>query len=337
LHPKGYLGCASWRARLGFARIAIGFALLTGLPATAFGYVRVLSSTGNPMSWYTSCVAFSAYAEGLLGPTVEQFGGAVTAAAQSWSRQDPTLAACTYLDLQVALIAATVPALSAKFDQVNSVVFVGQNWPADRSALAQTLVFSRASGQIVDTDIEINAVDFVWSDLVSTPIPGNVQDLQNAVTHEMGHAIGLGHTCQSDASQPRPTDQNGAPIPDCASAPAAVRETTMFPSANPRDTSKRSLSPDDQQAVCDSYPLAADPHSCAADAGTPAGTVDASVPDAGDGMGDAQTVPSGGANGNGCGCATTGGGNAGAAGESPWLFCLAAVIAGARRRRLRLG
>jgi hypothetical protein len=36
----------------------------------------------------------------------------------------------------------------------------------------------------------------------------------------------------------------------------------MFPSANPGDIDKRDLAPDDQQAVCEIYPAAADPKTC---------------------------------------------------------------------------
>ena len=90
----------------------------------------------------------------------------------------------------------------------------------------------------------------------------SVHDLQNALTHEMGHVIGLDHTCYL---QPPPLiDNNGNPTSDCADAPPDVLATTMFPSANPGDIDKRTLAPDDQQAVCEIYPAAADPMVCAA-------------------------------------------------------------------------
>ena len=62
---------------------------------------------------------------------------------------------------------------------------------------------------------------------------------------------------------PAPIDNTGAPIPDCASASAEVLATTMFPSANPGDIDKRTLGPDDQLAVCEIYPAAQDPMTCA--------------------------------------------------------------------------
>ena len=62
------------------------------------------------------------------------------------------------------------------------------------------------------------------------------QDLQNALTHEMGHLIGLDHTCWSGptSGMPDPLDNIGNPVPECNAASADVQATTMFPSASPR-------------------------------------------------------------------------------------------------------
>jgi hypothetical protein len=82
----------------------------------------------------------------------------------------------------------------------------------------------------------------------------------------MGHFIGLDHTCYfPDPMHPRPVDNNGNRVPDCGdpNLPDSIRATTMFASADPGDTSKRTLEPDDQQAVCDAYPIGQpDPLEC---------------------------------------------------------------------------
>ena len=172
------------------------------------------------------------------------------------------------------------PTPRAVNDGRNSVIFRTSTWckltdkgvcdpnvPYDPAALALTSVSaSTSSGIIRDADIEVNASNFNWADLVLHPnLRGDGQsfhDLQNAVTHEMGHVIGLDHTCYLQG--PAPLDNTGQPIPDCADAPPDVLATTMFPSANPGDIDKRDLAPDDQQAVCDIYPASHDPMTCAA-------------------------------------------------------------------------
>ncbi len=131
-------------------------------------------------------------------------------------------------------------------------------------ALAITSVFvDKSNGHIVDGDIEVNAKNFVWTDLDADPAGKGKQDLQNALTHEMGHLIGLDHTCYAPGTAGGPPlDNKGVAIPSCDNAPAAVQATTMFASAIPGDTAKRTLATDDIQAICDIYPPAMDPMKC---------------------------------------------------------------------------
>ena len=87
------------------------------------------------------------------------------------------------------------------------------------------------------------------------------------MTHEMGHVIGLVHTCYLEP--PPPIDNKGQPIPDCADATPDIRATTMFPSADANDIEKRTLEADDKQGLCDLYAPAQDGCACAT-AGPPA-------------------------------------------------------------------
>jgi MYXO-CTERM domain-containing protein len=199
---------------------------------------------------------------------------------------------------------------------------------------------STATGVIRDADIEINAFHFSWADLVAHPdLRGNGQpfhDLQNALTHEMGHLIGLDHTCYVQG--PPPLDNTGAPITDCASASAAVVATTMFPSANPGDVEKRTLEPDDRAGVCGIYPAAAPrcPPGAACtcpppgtDAGQDAGggSPDASPADAP--PADAPPADAGKASsGDGCGCEA-----GGRSAQRSWPAVLLVAAALGRRRR----
>ena len=104
----------------------------------------------------------------------------------------------------------------------------------------------------------MNLVDFQWADVVADPQLGTSMDLQNAITHEMGHFLGLDHTCYnplSPGTTGRPIDSTGTPVPDCDVATRDVQDTTMYPSAMPGDTQKRTLAPDDRAGVCGIYPV----------------------------------------------------------------------------------
>jgi len=298
-----------------FAAAGLAAALTTAArPAAA--YVRYKSNSGQPFKWAQSCVALAAFPDDLSAMiSVDEVMSNVNASAATWSKVSD---ACTYLHIDVSSSSESTP--RAANDGHNNVIFRTTSWckllPSgdcdttvsyDPAALALTSVSaSTSSGTIRDADIEVNAYHFRWADLVAHPeLKGSgqtIHDLQNAVTHEMGHVIGLDHTCYLQG--PAPLDNNGQPIPDCANASADVLATTMFPSANPGDIDKRDLAPDDQQAVCDIYPAAQDPKAC-----SPGGT------DPG-----------------GCSCATGGGVPA------PELVAIALLVGGllvARTRRRR--
>jgi hypothetical protein len=257
------------------ALVVAGVAALLFVAGRAGAYVRYTSESGKMFRWPQTCVPTTTYPDDLLAMmSIDEIVGAVDASAVAWSRGAD---ACTYMDITVSSSTDATP--RATNDGRNNIIFRATDWCKltamgtcdstfvyDPAALALTSVSaSTSSGIIRDADIEVNAFHFMWADLVAHPdLRGNGQpyhDLQNAVTHEMGHLIGLDHTCYFRA--PIALDNTGAPITDCASASAEVLETTMFPSANPGDVDKRTLAPDDQQAVCEIYPAAEDPMTCA--------------------------------------------------------------------------
>lgn len=144
----------------------------------------------------------------------------------------------------------------------------------ERNILALTTVmYTPSSGAIGDADMEV--VDWgglpgnlgqqppdgwYWTcfDPAGEPICGSYgqggcafMDLQNTVTHEVGHFIGLAHPCESDSTT---AQQNGVPL--CSGHPE-MASTTMYPSAAPREISKRTLEPDDVEGVCTVYPATA--------------------------------------------------------------------------------
>jgi hypothetical protein len=174
----------------------------------------------------------------------------------------------------------------------------------DMNALAITSVFSRTSdGEILDADVEINARFFTWADVAAGgPLGAGSQDIQNTITHELGHVLGFDHTCRGPDGRPPGQDSTGIEIPDCAcfgpngEAPASPDErcrhatarlgdATMFASVHKGDTTRRDLAEDDIQAVCAVYPAGGDlpcgepPSGCCALApAPPPETPGASVP-----------------------------------------------------------
>ena len=111
----------------------------------------------------------------------------------------------------------------------------------DRVIAVTTTTFNRTTGQIYDADIELNgaahedgsgAFVFTANDGPSCSVPGQTgcvrYDIQNTVTHEAGHSIGLDHSLKESA--------------------------TMYAFAPEGDVAKRSLDSDDTDAICAIYP-----------------------------------------------------------------------------------
>ncbi len=128
---------------------------------------------------------------------------------------------------------------------VHSIIFVHEEWSGEREhdprALAVTYVWHDPStGEIFDADIELNEElnEFVICPALGcTGITTDTADLENTLTHEMGHYLGVAHT---------PDDE----------------DATMFASANPGEVLKRDLRPDDEAAICNIYPPGTLPEAC---------------------------------------------------------------------------
>ncbi len=257
---------------------ACALAAIWAAPSSVHAYVRTTTlATKQAMHWNHRCLDITAY---LGAPpdrlTADVFEGATRAAAATWSKGSIT---CTGLELR-AFTAASAEGPAA-YDGTNRLTFRNDEWcrkPVqpqkskecyDRSALAITSVFAnKQDGRILDADIEVNAVNFCWADLVANPTDGKgCQDIQNTLTHELGHLIGLDHNCLVPNNDRRsPVDHLGQAVPRCADATATMRQATMYPSVKPGAVERRNLSDDDRLAACQIYPVAA-PQMCREDDG----------------------------------------------------------------------
>jgi hypothetical protein len=116
-------------------------------------------------------------------------------------------------------------------------------WDGDDNTIGITLTtYDEKSGIIYDSDILLNSsrFKFTTTDQQCTP-PGTREgcvstDVQNTMTHEIGHLLGLDHTWASGS--------------------------TMYPSAPPGDVSKRTVDPGSARFVCEAYPRNKPSQSC---------------------------------------------------------------------------
>jgi MYXO-CTERM domain-containing protein len=131
---------------------------------------------------------------------------------------------------------------------VHAVTVVASGWASERGhdtrALAVTYVWHDPStGEILDADIELNEEnkDFHVCALPGCtdviPLDSAVADLENTLTHELGHYFGLAHTPDDDLA-------------------------TMYAEASFGETTKRDLQPDDAEGICAIYPAGSLPDTC---------------------------------------------------------------------------
>lgn len=231
-------------------------------------------SPGVPVRWMeTNCVRIQINS---LGSADVTDGSDVAAARRALDNWNKAVGQCSYIQLvELPPAPDARPSVDDEgnntADHRNVIYFVEQGWSHDRSAAAITTVFyieradSPNNGRILDADVELNGQFFRFT----TDGKKLHTDIENTVTHELGHLLGLDHPCHDGAHAYRPTDSEGTPIPDCndvigSSTPeyAAMREVTMFNFAEPGETRKRSLAQDDIDGVCSTYPLSADPGVC---------------------------------------------------------------------------
>jgi MYXO-CTERM domain-containing protein len=109
-------------------------------------------------------------------------------------------------------------------ENMNTIAWSRDAWPFEPDAMAMTVTaHQQSTGRLVDADILINEADYTWG------VGGSAEnDLANALTHEVGHLLGLAHS--------------------------EVPEATMFARAEPWETQKTTLADDDEAALRMLYP-----------------------------------------------------------------------------------
>jgi uncharacterized protein (TIGR03382 family) len=137
-----------------------------------------------------------------------------------------------------------------KYDCWDDLGLRKQNSLAGSRTIALTTVqYNIRTGEIVDADIELNGADYVFTAFDGLPCPTTTAplprhpscvatDVQNTLTHEIGHIVGLDHS--------------------------SVANATMFSSAPLGETAKRDLHDDDIEGLCAIYPRGKPTWTCVA-------------------------------------------------------------------------
>ncbi|MCG8555683.1 MAG: matrixin family metalloprotease [Proteobacteria bacterium] len=227
-----------------------------GVPALASAFCRLMvgsqvaapgcdgTSTGIPLAWQRRCMSYSV-SEPKGGLTFSQARTVIEASFQSW--QDVTCDGGHKTGIEIVEfpsppqpVACREPEHNVDGLNANAILFV-DDWSRrgnGSNAFGLTFVWhNTTNGEIVDADMELNdARQDRLAVCPDTGCPSGTVDLQNVVTHEAGHFLGLGHSQFSRA--------------------------TMAFQATGGEITKRTLADDDRLGLCTIYKPGTLPAEC---------------------------------------------------------------------------
>ena len=192
--------------------LVAGLAFAVAAPGSASAYTFLQTPDGVPLRWQQSPVPY------MIGPLSDdlpedQQMDAIFAAFDAWE-QVPGV------EMQFEFVGTTDLATVGN-DGTNVVFFMKSGWPAGSAAIATTQTFAQTTGEIVGFDLPINDAAYFFT--AEDDASKSQTDLQNALTHEVGHILGLDHSLDPEA--------------------------TMYAVTSRGDLEKRSLASDDEQGA----------------------------------------------------------------------------------------
>ena len=176
----------------------------------------MMNSSGNRLHWASMPINYVADPVNSEGLDEADSLAALVAARGAWTQVANTEVEYRFRGAESDL--------HGGYDDQNVVIFT-DDWVGQPELLAITSTWSDTSGELLDFDMLVNTRDHAWT------VTGEVEadDLQNALAHEFGHALGIDHD-------------------------NATKDATMFPSTLLGETSKRDLADSDVAVLAFMYP-----------------------------------------------------------------------------------
>ena len=208
--------------------LSVWLSLALASPAPAYVRTTVDGFPDRPIFWADRAIPVELASSSSSDVAPDLLRVALDRSLATWTRAG----SCTDVVLTDVgdALGTTTNLDGGPLDRHNRIVVRESGWPAivgPETLAITTVLYERTSGAILDADTDVNAVSHAFA--ASEPPPLDHDDVQNTLTHELGHLLGFGHV--SDA------------------------QATMFVSAAAGETLKRDLASDDVRAVCETYPI----------------------------------------------------------------------------------